>query len=586
MKTLILILLTTFGSAKTIAQTIVVANAPVILKAPQKTTWQVSQAIDFGEFFLLAGQNKSHQSENKMLLIATDKDAEAKWVKELPYPPAISLAACTDRSIVMLNASKSEALLTRLNPVQGNIIWQIPLKREAGGYLATQKDGYIAVATDTEDFIQVRQFSAEGTRLWETQLPKQHKGKQTLSKIIGLKDGTYAIIGGGKIWGIDSFGHISWQFGSETEQIKWQSIKQLKNGETVAVGFGVSQSLGSKNTNIYVWGIAGDGSKIAWATITGEEETHEKAYDFIENPNGDLILLCQKDNNNELVKLNAEHQAKVIYTTENNLNQQFRFLFSGQNGNFTAIGNSWNEEGKQIVTQVFEQKISPPSAKPNLFLLSIGVGDQLRFTRNDAFAISEIYQQQAGKWFNKTHVETFTADSATKAGELAKAFELLSTKDIQSQDMVIVYFSGFGLATDDDYLLLGSDYNPSALRSTSVRMSQLLRDLDNLPGRKLILLDACYSGAAIKLPGDISIMTASTARQAAYEDPEWQHGAFTRVFLEAMKSRSADVNADNYTTLLELFDYTKKNLPLLTQQKHVQNPVLLHKGDDFVLFEK
>ncbi len=111
---------------------------------------------------------------------------------------------------------------------------------------------------------------------------------------------------------------------------------------------------------------------------------------------------------------------------------------------------------------------------------------------------------------------------------MAKTFELLSSsQNLQEKDLLLVYFSGNGIKTDDDYLLHGSDFDAAALKSTTVRLSQLIQDLDNLPCRKLIVLDACQSGAATKLtlPQNISILTASTADQAAFEDPKWQHGA-------------------------------------------------------------
>lgn len=586
MKTLILVFLTTFGSTTAMSQTTISANKAIFLKAPAKSIWQVSQAIQTPEGFLLVGQSKPQHSEAKMLLLETDKMGKTAEVKEYPYPKANAVAYCNDKSIVLLNVSKTEMLLTKMSFSKGEVIWQKNLKNLKGGSIATHADGRIGVVGDNDENTFVYEFSSDGNQKWEIKLPKQNNGILPKSNIVALSDGTYGIIGGGRIWGLGNTGQILWQFGSHTEQIKWQNIKQLKNGEIVAVGWGISQVFGTKNTDIHIWSIARDGSKIAWASLIGEEENQDKAFDFIETSNGNLVLLCQKDNQTELISLDYEHQSKVIFSKENDKNQQLRFLLPNENSNYVAIGNTWDENGKQIILQTFEQKIEPAQKKPNLFMLSVGVNADLQFTKQDAEAMSQNYAEQAGKWFDKTHIQTFTADNNTKAGELAKTFELLSTKGIQNNDLVIIYFSGNGLAIDDDYLLLGSDYNPAALRSTSIRMSQLLKDLDNLPGKKLILLDACYSGAAIKLPSNVSIITASTANQAAFEDSQWQHGAFTKVLIEALSTKKADTNADGYTTLNELFDYTKKKLPILTQTKRTQNPLLLHKGDDFVVFEK
>lgn len=588
MKTLIFAILSNILSLGTNSQTTIVAQKPTILHSTTKSNWHIVEVLPTVEGNILIGRSRNQQNENKTFLVKTNKKGSLGQTTELPLQSA--LAAClSDDALIVLSSSIDKSFLTKISTNKlKEIVWQTEISKIQKGSIASLPSGRIALTTDTDSYIKTQIFNSKGQFLKDVVLKNPVKESLHKSKIIAIKNGTFALIGGGKIWGLNESGDTIWEFGSETEQIKWQNIKQLSNGEIIAIGYGNSQIYNSNNIDIHVWAIANDGSSISWAKIIGENENKDIAYDIVESVNEQLMILAQKDKHTQLIKLDNDHQASIIYTDSiSNSNRQLKYLTPLENGNWLAIGDTWEADRKGIIFQNYQQKIIQDTInKPSLFLLSIGVKADLQFTKHDAEAISNLYKKQEGKLFKAVYTQTLTADSSTKAGELAKAFELLSTKGIQNDDIVIIYFSGNGLATDDDYLLLGSDYDPAALRSTSIRMSQLLHDLDNLPGKKLILLDACYSGAAIKIPSNVSILTASTANQPAFEDPEWQHGAFTKVILEAMKNKKADTNADNFTSLQELFDFTKKNLPLLTQRKRIQNPLLLHKGDDFVVFEK
>lgn len=586
MNLLVLLLFAFFGQANLSAQMSINPKSPVFLNAPAQSTWQVSQAISLANNILLVGQSKNQVANNRMLMLMTNNQGKTEWIKEYPYPPAQAVAAFNNYSVALLNASKTETLLTRLNLIQGEVVWQVPLRKMQGGSLAIQPNGTVAVATENEEYILVNLFAESGKKSWEIKLPKLYKTDSN-SKITSLSDGTYAIAGGGKIWGLSENGHVLWQFSSKTEHISWQTIKQIKNGEIVVAGHAVSANLINTKTDIHIWGIAKDGDKILWASLIGEDETQDKVNDFIELPAGELLFLCKENAKNQLIKLDAEHQPSVVYSADSEGNHRLKYLIEGPNQTYTLVGNSFNGNNKQIVLQTFENgtSVNQPK-KPSLFLLSIGVGT-LSHARNDAETISTLYKQQAGKNFQKVYTKSIIEDSATKAGELAKAFESLSTQAIKNEDLTLIYFSGSGQALSDDYLLYASDFNAATLRSTTIRLSQLIHDLDNLPGRKLIILDACQSGAAqnLTLPKNISILTSATANQASFEDVEQQHGSFTKILVDAIIGKTADANADGYISLVELYQYTAKALSIRTQKDKTQNPTLLHKGDDFIIFE-
>ena len=63
--------------------------------------------------------------------------------------------------------------------------------------------------------------------------------------------------------------------------------------------------------------------------------------------------------------------------------------------------------------------------------------------------------------------------------------------DAQSQDVSLFYYSGHGVSSSDSALqgaFLGAD------GQSAVTAAQLRAALDNIPGRKIVIIDACYSG--------------------------------------------------------------------------------------------
>ena len=101
-------------------------------------------------------------------------------------------------------------------------------------------------------------------------------------------------------------------------------------------------------------------------------------------------------------------------------------------------------------------------------------------------------------------------------------------------------------------------------------------------GRVLVLLDACRSagligGASNPLPAadvlrsvlaasNVTVLTSSTADKLSREDEQWQHGAFTKVLLDALSSSAYDLDTDRdgVISMAELTAYMAKHLSRLT----------------------
>ncbi len=585
MKILILILSAAIGHTALHAQSAVHLSAPVYLPTMASKNGQVTHVMSLQDHLLMAGTSKESFEQNRMTLILTNKEGKTEWVKEYACPPAQALATLKNHSLALLNVSEKLMWLSLINLSNDELIWQIPLPKRHGGSLAAQPNGSLAVLTESAATIYVCMFTDQGKPGREIKLPKALQNNEGQSRIISLSDGTYAVAGGGNVWGLAEDGHILWQLGSKEEQINWRVIKQTKNGEIIVAGTGTPAHAIDAKSNVYIWGIAQNGNRVVWARLFGEAETQDDVIDFVEMDNGELLFLCMEDNKVQLINLDYEHQPQLLYTGENNSNYQPEYLIANPNQSYTLVGNS----KEQIVIQIFDKITTGfQQKKPSLYLLAVSVTTNMPNVKNNAVAISQLFRQQTGKRFQHVYTRTLTDENTTKAGELAKAFEALNTEAIKNEDLTIVYFSGKGQPLPDDYLLYARDFNAATLHSTTVRLSQLVKDLDNLPGKKLIILDTSQGGTVqnLSLPKNMSILTSSAIEQNSIEDTERQQSAFAQVLLDALATHKADTNTDGSISLVELYRYIEQAFSILhpKDKNRFKGPSLLHKGVDFIVF--
>ena len=112
----------------------------------------------------------------------------------------------------------------------------------------------------------------------------------------------------------------------------------------------------------------------------------------------------------------------------------------------------------------------------------------------------------------------------------------------------------------------------------------------------MVLLDACHSAGLIgALPasnvlksvlaaGNVTVLTStSLADKRAREDEKWQHGAFTKVLLDAL-SGSGDVDTDHNgaISMEELTAYFENHLSRLTGGDQQLGREVRFGGDIFV----
>jgi hypothetical protein len=230
---------------------------------------------------------------------------------------------------------------------------------------------------------------------------------------------------------------------------------------------------------------------------------------------------------------------------------------------------------------------------PALYVLAIGVSAypgklKLDYAAKDASDLAGLWQTKSGTLFRKVEVKLLTDDKATRAEVLGGLLWL--RKQMTQKDVGIVSFSGHGTRdTDGSFYLAPVDIDPDNVLASGVPGEQLKRTLAGLPGRLLLLLDACHAGS---VDGDkrratggltddlvrdlvtddygIVVLCSSTGREYSLEDAEQGHGFFTQAVLEGLSGK-ADYNKDGVVYLNELDNYVTERVKELSKGK--QHPV-------------
>ncbi len=181
-----------------------------------------------------------------------------------------------------------------------------------------------------------------------------------------------------------------------------------------------------------------------------------------------------------------------------------------------------------------------------------------------------------------THVETLinkTHDAIENAIE--KFF-----KDKMREDMLLLYFSGHGIKSQNGQLFLAAQNTSSDfLRSTGVGANFIKENMgESNSQRQVLILDCCYGGAIVEgsksnnavgqninsllsfQPSGFGkiIITASEAMQYAFDgkhvEGQTQNSAFTRHLIEGIQSGKADADNDGLIDIDELYQYAYKHV--------------------------
>jgi len=250
-----------------------------------------------------------------------------------------------------------------------------------------------------------------------------------------------------------------------------------------------------------------------------------------------------------------------------------------------------------------------------LHVLTIGVSDygdkakelRLKFANRDAEDVAGalVNTQSTGLYAEvlPIYLHDGTADKAGIFDAVASMQRNMAND--AGQSLAVVMFSGHGTMIDGQFYLVpyGVDAStPARLKASAIPAGEFQNEIAKLAehGRVLVLLDACRSGGLMAgrtntLPADtlraaiassnVTVLTSSTSDKLSREDEAWQHGAFTKVLLDALSgSAAADIDTDHngVISMSELIVYIAKNLARLTDDQQQLGLDQRFQGDVFV----
>ncbi|MDJ0728534.1 MAG: SUMF1/EgtB/PvdO family nonheme iron enzyme [Crocosphaera sp.] len=196
--------------------------------------------------------------------------------------------------------------------------------------------------------------------------------------------------------------------------------------------------------------------------------------------------------------------------------------------------------------------------------------ENLKAPLNDVAAMKRVLENPNLGNFEVTTLKN--PNLVTMQLEIIKLF-----KRAKKDDLVLFYFSGHGI-TDDNYEL----YLPTKstgkedFEAMSVAGSFLKKQAENYyVKRKIIILDACYSGSinnewrskniSIDLKQflgkeGLAVLTSSSATQVSFEQEGATLSLYTQYLVEGIETGAATQNDDNIIYIRELHDYAKKKV--------------------------
>jgi TolB-like protein len=242
-----------------------------------------------------------------------------------------------------------------------------------------------------------------------------------------------------------------------------------------------------------------------------------------------------------------------------------------------------------------------------LWMLSIGVSRyaspdmDLQFADADAQAMADTIQSAARNGpYREVRTLVLTNEEATRENILGNGLSRFLGR-AGPDDVVVLFLAGHGvrdLATGS-YYFLPSPATASNLVTEGLRMSDLdetLRVIRRNVRAVVVLLDTCHAGAlgvaqAPVVSADevarqmtagegFFLLAATKPGEESKEQTALAHGAFTYAVLEGLRG-NADTDSDGLLTVSELFAYTARRVPSLTQGR--QHPYNKSEGTDLTL---
>ena len=267
----------------------------------------------------------------------------------------------------------------------------------------------------------------------------------------------------------------------------------------------------------------------------------------------------------------------------------------------------------KVKLAILWSEVQPNLLKPKLYALLVGVTgyqnpdyNNIFYGAHDADELAKALMAQKGGLY--ADVQTKIVDDPTKPdadptrSNVEDGLYWLQHA-ATNRDLAIVFLSGHGfLDSKQKFWFLTREADIARLRNTAISNDDLLDLIASIPGKKILFIDACHSGAAMtvgykatpaeatpdmnKVVNDFStagsgvvVFAASTGTELAKEFDKWdRHGAFAKALIEAIGEGKASMDPSGRITTDMLDLYVEDHVKTMTdgQQHPVMNrPILV-----------
>jgi WD40 repeat protein len=223
-----------------------------------------------------------------------------------------------------------------------------------------------------------------------------------------------------------------------------------------------------------------------------------------------------------------------------------------RNAELSLIAFIGDQPGVAATIPIIWKGTSNEPKKGNLVALLVGVSDyedetmRLNYAAKDARDLEEALKAQEGAFYDKVEITTLTDRDASKSA-IEKQLALMKKK-VTENDTALVFFAGHGMtdaAHDFYYLSADATMDVDLLEASAVQGRLIRKSLAAIPGRVVLMMDTCRSGAGITGVVDMSraandmaqdtagivMFASSQGREDSLESQAWENGAFTEALL-------------------------------------------------------
>ena len=244
---------------------------------------------------------------------------------------------------------------------------------------------------------------------------------------------------------------------------------------------------------------------------------------------------------------------------------------------------------------------------PDLWILAVGVNtydnamteklpdlESLNFCGNDAREMVIAFKSQEGKRFRTVNTQLITDGEIEPTAEnVRNGMKFLERAG--QRDVVLLFMAGHGINEDGKFYFLTKDavmqngkVNPNYAIS-----DEALKTTLNMPGRRLIFIDACQSGGMDMNQFMYSLrrtnaymMSSSEGDKPSYESSQYKQGLFSYSIVRGLNGMAKPNNSTDIS-VLQLSGYVREAVMRLTEGRsfrYQQKPVQYSWGfSDFFI---